>query len=631
MKIEIKVGSTSRTYTTRSGAAYITVGSRPGSDIVIDDPGVSPIHLKFEHFVDRWSYTDQMSDTGTKHNGETKYSAELAEGDRVEIGGAVLKVLDLLLELDVAPKAARSTDRSWQDEIKPTADKPTSGYKRNVDSNYTSKEEGGYSSGKDAEYAASNEDGEAYHRGTDHAEPPKPAPVRQQGSSGAKPAPKAIAVVVMLVMMALLAGGVFFALGTEGEVDQDTLDRDRAELAREAQKQADAQRNAGDTGGEPVAPKIDGRMPREVENEIKTKLDAITSPADERAPAEKLEDYYALKKQADEYKEKGLSWPFERAMTVLSNQLFTEMQERYGKDNGDSYDLEQAHKYRELTERLTALDAYFKQSDLHAELARQREMQKWVDRELPHIAEANGWYIGECFARADEALQRNDYGAAVLELNGPHENAVLTDTLAQGIDTELIALAELGVKQQNGEGEPKRAPFDRRKDKLPAAPVSTLLPKGEGSSYGEMNDLKKRLDKTWKAGGIDGVDCTFYGRKAQLQPKTDDWRMVLKVTHPYANGGSFDYSVRYGQQNLPPETMISLYETISPTRNELLAMLLICFNEGLVEDARRIACKLWHADETVKADLDQLLATKLKIEVPEGGFVEKDGKLVAPD
>jgi hypothetical protein len=80
---------------------------------------------------------------------------------------------------------------------------------------------------------------------------------------------------------------------------------------------------------------------------------------------------------------------------------------------------------------------------------------------------------------------------------------------------------------------------------------------------------------------------------------------------------------------VPPHTLVSLYEGIEPTRDELLATLMICFQNGLVEDARRLACKLWHADESVKADLDQLLATKLSIEVPEGGFIEKDGKLVA--
>ncbi|MCA8914018.1 MAG: FHA domain-containing protein [Planctomycetes bacterium] len=614
MKIEIKVGSTSRSYTTRSGAAYITVGSRPGSDIVIDDPGVSPIHLKFEHFVDRWSFTDQMSDTGTKHNGETKYSAELAEGDRVEIGGAVLRIVDLLTELDVAAKPSRTTDRSWQDEVKPGSANPTSTYKRKVDNSYSSKEESGYSTGKDAEYAVSNDDADSYHRGTDHARQPKPAPNRAQRSTVPKQPNKAGPVIVAMVVLVFVGAGVAFALlDSGGSADDNPAPDSPPAKTSETTESADV------------------RMPADIEKRIKGQLDQLVSKADESSPTEKLAEYGKLKQEADVYKSHGLQYSFERAHTVIRLELFREMQERYSQDNGDIYDLEKASKFDEALDRIYALKDYLDQTDLHRELAKSSEMDKYVTRELPQLEEGNEWYIGECFARIDEAMQRNDFEAAEGVLTELRDQARLSEELRGDVAWEITAVASSRAAQAKGDLPARRDPFDRRKDKLPRAPESKLLPKSDSSSYAEMNQLKTRLEKAWKAGEIDSVECTFYGRPATLMPKEKDWRMMLTVEHECANGASVLYTVRYAQHLLPPETMISLYEAIHPTRDELLAMLLSCFNEGLIEDSKRIACKLWHADESVKADLDQLLAAKFGIEVPEGGFVERDGKLVAPD
>ncbi|MCB9894032.1 MAG: FHA domain-containing protein [Planctomycetes bacterium] len=628
MKLEIRIGSSTRQYTTRSGAAYITVGSRPDSDIVIDDPAVSPIHLKFEHFVDRWSYTDQMSDTGTKHNGETKYSAELAEGDKVEVGSAVLKVVDLLTELDVAPKPARTADRSWQDEVKPSAANPTSTYKRRVEDEYRSNQESAYSSGKDTDYSSSSDDADGYHRGTDHARQTRPATVAGRAPAGTKPANKAGVVIVMLVVFVLFGGGVAFALLDAGD-SYDGEDYGELPESAPATTAGSSSGDSGTNGGGPA--KVDERMSPDEEKRLKSELDALVSNANEDAPIDKLAAYEKIKAEAARYKSHGLEWPLERAFTAIRLQLFREMQERYGTDNGDVYDLEKANKYAEALERVNALATYLDQTDLHRELAKSSEMDKYVARKLPELEEANDWYIGECFARADEALQRNDFAAAEAVLTELRQQARLDESLKSNLDAEVTGVAASRKAQENGELPAKREPFDRRKDKLPRAPESKLLPKSDSSSYAEMNQLKTRLEKAWKAGEIDDASCTFYGRAATLLAKTSDWRMVLNVDHECANGVHVQYKVRYAQHQLPPETMISLYEAIQPSRNELLAMLLTCFNEGLIEESKRIACKLWHADESVKADLDQLLATKFGIEVPEGGFVERDGKLVAPD
>ncbi|MCG3184966.1 MAG: hypothetical protein ICCCNLDF_03142 [Planctomycetes bacterium] len=606
MRIEIRSGSGSRQYTSRSGAAYISVGSRPDSDIVLEDPAVSPLHLKIEHFVGRWSFTDQMSDSGTKLNGESAYSGELAKGDKLTVGGSTLTVVSLDDETEAASNASSVPDRSWQEHIAHSQPPLSTSYDRQPEPAYNVRAQGGYS-------------GQA-------APATSPAPYPQSASfpaSGSRPPAqpgKAIAVAVAVMVVAVVGAAVAF-LGAGSNAPGE--DPQQGPQARGAAPMREAQ--PGGKGGNTTQPRTDTRMPADVEADIKAKLDALVSDTDIRVANEKLADYAQLKARAAEYKQHGLSWPLERVQTILRNQLFDEMQQRYGTDNREIYQLKERKQFAEALRRLRSLDEYLKQSELHKELAKLSEMTSYVERELELLPQANFWYVGECFTRADEALQRDDFAAAVLALNDLREKAELEEAVAQAVGTELAKLAELASRQQNGESPAARKPFDKRKDKLPAAPVSTLLPKGDGSAYPAMNALKKRLEEAWEGGKLDNVECDFFSCKATLLPKGEDWRMLLQVTRE----GGLEYRVRYAQHQLPPGTMISLYEKLEPTRDELLAMLLICFNEGLLDDAPRIACKLWKADETVKADLDQLLATKLKIEIPDGGFKEKDGRLVA--
>ncbi|MCB9932520.1 MAG: FHA domain-containing protein [Planctomycetes bacterium] len=610
MKIEIRSGSGSRVYVSRSGAAYISVGARPESDIVLEDPAVSPLHLKIEHFVGRWSFTDQMSDSGTKLNGESAYSGELAKGDKLTLGGSTLTVVSLEDETEAASSPSAVPDRSWQEQITHSEPPLSAGYERRPEPNYDVRAQASY--------------------GAQAAPAPyqKPGAFQPSGSQRPRQPAKAIAVAAALMVVA----GVGVAMAFLGSGSNGPAGTPRPEVrvresvpARDAQP-ADQARCSG-TGD--TEPRTNTRMPDEVEDEIKRQLDALVSQADTRVADDKLADYAKLKARAGEYGQHGLSWPLERVQTILRNQLFDEIQQRYSKDNLDIYHLKEEKKFGEALDRLYSLDRYLKQSDLHKELAKVSDMTSYVERELELLPDANFWYIGECFARADEALQRDDYEAAILALKEARDNARLEQRQRTDVSTEIAGLGNLVIRQRNGDLPAARAVFDKRKDKLPAAPVSALLPKGDSSAYSAMNALKRRLEEAWKSGALDQAECGFFGRKARLQPKGEDWRMELEVTREFGATVSYTYRARYAQHQLPPGTMISLYEALNPTRDELLAMLLICFNEGLLDDAPRIACKLWKADESVKADLDQLLATKLKIEIPDGGFKEKDGRLVA--
>ena len=63
-----------------------TVGRHPNADIFLDDVTVSRRHAEFHRSGGKFSVKDLMSLNGTYRNGTRVESAELTEGDEVQIG-----------------------------------------------------------------------------------------------------------------------------------------------------------------------------------------------------------------------------------------------------------------------------------------------------------------------------------------------------------------------------------------------------------------------------------------------------------------------------------------------------------------------------------------------------------------
>ncbi|MCA8911887.1 MAG: FHA domain-containing protein [Planctomycetes bacterium] len=630
MRIEIQQGGKKQSYVTRRGSAYVSVGARSTCDVVIDAPGVSDLHLKFEHFAERWSFNDQMSDSGTQQNGETKYSGDLAVGDVLQLGEAKIVVVNLTDERDAEAKQTRVADRSWQEEISLSSKKPTGEYRRERSNEYDAKGKGnsaydaqqqgggGYGSRQQqgGEYGTKGQAGGAYDSGSDtdaeYRRSTTSEPVRSptaKPKAGAKPGNKPFWIIFVLAGVIIAVAGVFNVLA---RVDSGP---------DEPGPSPEAAREAADTA----------RMPKELEDQFRKQLRDLTQRSDERPAMVKLKIYDGLKQAIGKFQSHSLGWPLESTYTTLTNQLRREMEQRWSADLGKVSPLTREKKYRAALELMRDLDAFLKQDDLHRQMA-ELQMQESVDFQLETLADGNVWFISENMATVDEALMRNDFASATNAAVELVNKAELTDDFKGGLAADSRDWSAKARQQAAGEYPARTEPFNRRKDKLPEALKSDLLPKGDASCYSTLNSLRYRLDKAWRAGSLDKAPCVFRGRDAVVRPyDSHDGHMYLEVTHEFASGVSGTYLVRAVPVNLPEQTKATLYEAMNPTRDELLATMMMCFEYGLIDDATRLACKLWHADETVKPDLDQLLATKLGIEVPEGGFIEKDGKLVAPE
>jgi hypothetical protein len=441
--------------------------------------------------------------------------------------------------------------------------------------------------------------------------------------------PFAVCGVLLVIGFAAISGVAFFGFMRREAVLREVSRQE--ELAREkAAERAPEPEPKPETEPKPPPrePRKPAGFPPERTKELEAALKTIAEDATEANAVDRLKELEAIEAEVAPEKQHGLRWPLERARIAVEQAIMVEMQRRYGKDNGDIYHLKEKSLFREADARLKALDAHLNRTPTHAKLAKRMEMDKYLAEEPPHIAKGNEEFVSKTLGTVDELLGRRQYETAADRL-GMLAQAILSEEVTKHVDTEKAHWEKLAAKQKDGNGEPPIAPFDPRKDRLPPAPKSGLLPKGETSTLAAQRSIDKRLEQGLKNGTIVGTVTTHFGREATVE-KPDDWRMKLRVKRPFAgtDGGEIAFDVRYGVHQLPARTRLGLLETLSPTRDELLALVIYAFAYGLPDDAARLACTLWKTDNSAKADLDALLAAKLRIAVPEGGFIERDGRLV---
>ncbi|HVM19549.1 MAG TPA: FHA domain-containing protein, partial [Egibacteraceae bacterium] len=67
-----------------------TVGRLPECDVTLDDPSVSRRHARIQRRAGTWTIEDLGSTNGLKVNGERVQQADLADGDRLQLGSVQL-------------------------------------------------------------------------------------------------------------------------------------------------------------------------------------------------------------------------------------------------------------------------------------------------------------------------------------------------------------------------------------------------------------------------------------------------------------------------------------------------------------------------------------------------------------
>lgn len=567
MKLQIVSAGKTWEFLVKQGDGGITVGHRPGNDIVLpDDAGVSNMHLRIDRFLHSWSFTDQMSDSGTLHNGRPASTGDLADGDELKVGDSLIRVLSL--DEGTAPPST-------------------------------------------------NGDNQIGHKGADavrvqtqrYSTPREQTTHRGQASRDKKPPGLRLPLVAFMVVLAV--GGIIAAsvLGEQESQEQDL---------------PSAQGDAPNYFAEPEAPAPDQvRAYRDALRELRNESD---QPIHER-----LAEVEGIRAKAEEIGDSGLIAYARSAVILLKGRLSRDLSARYTAEHAEINSLRNSGQFAEAQARLAVLARLMETSPHHAEWASNSRVDSYIEEETTRIAEASTRWTHQQLELADTALYRNAFADAAAILRAVLAQAVLDGNVRSGLSSEADTHEAAADRQSLDEIPPPREPFNPETDRLPPAAPSAILPQGENSSLRNEVRLRQRLTRVANTADFKGLDGLHWGRSARLV-KSARGAMTLTVARPLPGLAEFHYTVVRSMTDLPALTRVSLYEQLPDlSQNERVGILMLCFDHGLIDEAARVACDLWKAHPDTKPALDALLATKLRIGVPDGGFIERDGRLVAPD
>jgi pSer/pThr/pTyr-binding forkhead associated (FHA) protein len=604
MKLQITSAGKTREFVPRDGMAGVTIGRRAGLDIVLEDAGVSELHLRIDRFLDTWTFTDQMSDTGTQHNGETKYSGDLSDGDVLKLGEATIKVLSVANA--AGSQHVPSSIASWQQppDPAPVMDTPPAPSPRP----------------RPAKTSASQT---------------RITPIQQdwqQIIAPGKPQPtqKRAGVLIAVVVMVIVFSGVVFSLWSEKPAPPEDGPVSYGEDIQPRPEPRPAREGSATVPEPPPPPRDPTRLTSEEEQAYREKITALQKDTD-TPPEKRLIQLDELEKETAEYKGHSLKYHISRAKQNVEIQLSTQMQRRYGQDQNTIYSLRENRKYSEASECLESFAEYCDSSDYHKDWTKRHDFTKYIESERERLTELSERWVGDQLSAADEALLRDDFTVAAEALEETVAQALLGTSVAIALKAEAAAHREAAIDQAAGTRGAAREAFDPRKDRLPPAEPSTLLPQGERSSLRSETRLRQRLEKLVVADDFSGFNGVHHGYTARIE-RYHYGRVYIKVSRPIRGDDNWSYTVVQPFRQLPGSTRGAFYERLPDlSQNERVGILMLYFDNGLLDDAARVACDLWKAHPEVKEDLDKLLATKLRITVPEGGFIEKDDRLVAPE
>lgn len=596
MRLQITSAGKTWEYAPPEHKSNFTAGRREGNEIVLpDDPAVSNMHVRIDRFLNDWTFTDQMSDSGTLHNGQAQYSGTLNQGDELRLGNSTLKVLSLAAQPPASPPArpAPAPAQPPAQFLPPSA--PISAQPRKES------------------YAKRNE---------------RRAAIKDKGwqtvikPSGRKDSNAGKQFFAVLVLIAICGGIAAYWLLQGSGYEPGPAYKSTAEPERKAEVPT----NKASPDVTPPLPKKPS--PKDEEAAYRKRIDDIEMDKT-RPPHERIAELEDLSAELTRLKLHSLEFRAQRARDNVSLELSREMQNRYGEDNRAVYQLLQKNDYRAAIERIQFLDDYCNLTSYHKHWAHRHDIDRYIERERANIERRNTEWIGQQMNTVDEALSRNDYAPAADTLEGVASLAVLPEAVEAALAAEVVRFKGLLSEQDMGRIEPPRKPFDSRKDRLPPAPKSAFLPSGEYSSQRQESLPRSRLVSLAGDSEFAGLAIKHFKHDATLTGYASG-KLSIIVKRPLNDAPDWTYSTSVAPHALWPATRVRIYEQMpEQTLNIRVATLMLCFDNGLLDDAARVACSFRNAHPEHKVEIDVLLATKLGIDVPEGGFIERDGKLVA--
>jgi hypothetical protein len=688
MKIQIKSAGKQWEWSPRVGVSAFTVGRRPGNDIILEgDEGVSNLHLRIDRFLNNWTFTDQMSDNGTIHNGEPVCTGDLNEGDVLKIGGTELRVVSLEksqfggpssdpFRFSIDDSVGTTDDANMPDSSTdmPTENASVYGRRQGQRGDYGRRQgqRGEYQRASQPESPAATSTQAAPSRGQYGTGGPEVATSQHQYSRQAQATQQS------QFQYDRTGQSVPQSQHQYGGHQQSTGDVKHdieARLLARKKAQAKAQARGGRiiaflviavvaivmvfsamsafndfedekerTENRAAAMADNGTSPGNVTSEDVQELQELFSYLD----SDSLTRVERLRLAIRILDSPAASDPELSAVRAAANRVKITMESEIRRTVNDR-NRAVARDVRQKIRDGHIVSAHNLLTEWRAELDEEPEYEEYLkgfeeshQEMFRQINTANRTFMFDTLLEVDELIYYNKFNQAAEKLEWFVENLRVREDQAARFAREAKLIELRAEAQERGEEPPESGPTDPSKVNAPPTPIiAGFTPAGSVTGMNALSALERRFQDLYREGELENIETALFGHSAMLVAPEEDTRIsrirfsIARFT-PAAEeggqGGPLTYPNELTLHRLPAETKAILYSQLPDLSEEdFLGILHLCFAHGLNDHALLVAGAFQGLHPGVKANLDTYVAARLGIEVPEGGFEVQDGSFVLPE
>lgn len=274
--------------------------------------------------------------------------------------------------------------------------------------------------------------------------------------------------------------------------------------------------------------------------------------------------------------------------------------------------------------------------------AKALKLDEKVSTARKDLGDENSRFISRKLTQADSLVRARRFDEAIAVVGEILSGAWLTEEergLYEKKSAEIKALRDKPEAAPSvakpGEGEPDIIKGIKKEDKGTLPGKNPILPNGAESEKALVSALQRKFVRSAVEKKLTSLEFTWKGDRARITGADND-RLFFTVSKMMKDENGRLEEIPVGQKKkwneFAPGDLLQLYDrTPLLTKEDRLAEVIYALDNGLTDDGSSRALLLFKEDPTLKSGLDILLASKRKIRVPEGGFVEHDGRLVTPD
>lgn len=669
MRIRVQTPTDSFEYAGQQGRNSFTVGKGAGTDVrLAGSQTASDVHVRIEHFMGRWSYTDQFSDAGTLLNGQREYSHELKPGDLLTLGDCTLAIVEIAGQH--APPAAPVTEMPLHDVplVNAVEDVATA-----AEDNQLVSPSAPARKFKPPEAHVARIAGHVlahFFRETGHDASHDPNAMHRLTQAAEKAVEELESSPSTQINLPFFSAGSGGPLHLDVKVQRKHLHHDPGyrEVVNAAQAspkpvvvqpQSKAARNKRIEPGAVVAgifvavvgigvvvsvigkgsdddstrPLITQEQPSISDAEKRRAAEKVLLANFQVAMADKTKHAIELMSVLEDFEraanEAGVSLGSEGRVVRrrLEGEIYAEVTRIYNETLDKEHERRQKSDLAGAMKVLDSFEEFLKESAYRDPAAKQLGLTNWLQDRRERLIEANRRLVGEKLFAADRALARNDYAAAAEAIKA-QIGALWTPVQREVFEREAGRYGLLALSQQQGDVPAPSPDYDRTKPRLPAGDLSALVTDSERGARREINTHRLELEKNMREPGLEPVEIRALNRSMRVSGVERSSEVELLIKRPHGDG-EVEYTVRARLANLPAAIQLALHERALPdTTKDRACLMVFCFDNGLFDDASRMAYAIVRHSWDNKAPLDKYLGQKWGKEVPENGFPIRNERVV---